>query len=259
MCGIVGIFGSPDNNNVKVFESLLKLDVLRGEDSTGLVAVYGEHVKHIKELGETYHLLWGEEYLNTIKTNNKNPNLLLGHNRHATKGNISIENAHPFNYDPISMVHNGTLIAHNDLVKELGVEFESDSEALCYAIAIFGIEKVWKNLKGAASVVWYDSAAKSLCMIRNDQRPLKLVFSKNNRHLYFASESWMLDAISNRYNIVADKIISLKPNYFHEFKIINNTLTCEYKELEEYTYVNNLMGYWDKVAQKWISYTKKRA
>ena len=40
MCGIVGVFGKASFRNFNMFEIMLKLDVIRGEDSTGIALCF---------------------------------------------------------------------------------------------------------------------------------------------------------------------------------------------------------------------------
>ena len=111
MCGIVGVVDLTGItfNQQKFFKQSLYADALRGLHSTGVATltkkfrpnVYKRAVNasDFLELGTTDKML--DKYGNKI--------LMLGHNRHATMGDLIDDNAHPFHHGNITMVHNGSL------------------------------------------------------------------------------------------------------------------------------------------------------
>ena len=156
MCGIVGVFGNLNAKNCKAFRDMLLMDTLRGEDSTGVVAIPFSHSKQDpiieKDLGLPPNL-WETTAKSKIFGKRGVPKAtfrgLIGHNRAATIGNICVNNAHPFQFDHVYGVHNGTLRYYYDL--DGYTELETDSMALYNHISNNGIKDTWKNFTGAAA------------------------------------------------------------------------------------------------------------
>jgi predicted glutamine amidotransferase len=203
MCGIVGIAGDLFSREELTMKRLLLLDSLRGMDSTGMAAVKlgGKKVEIAKRASHCFNLFDTKSFNEILSA----PSALafIGHNRSATSGLIKDINAHPFQVDHITGVHNGTLEDKDKVMLEdmVGQKFNVDSEALFAAIAMFGVKEVIPKLqkgkdsfKGAWSLVWWDSEDKTLNFLRNDHRPLWYCYSEDFKLIFWASEFWMLDA-----------------------------------------------------------------
>lgn len=185
---------------------MLVFDQVRGFDSTGICFVGNSNnkAKVEKELDGPENLwsYYDSELLDHRGVANTTQKVMLGHNRAATIGKVTRENAHPFTFDTVTGVHNGSLDDWYDLERdEKGHQFDVDSKALIATIARKGIDHTWKSFRGAATVVWWDEADGSLNMVRNNQRPLYLAYSKNNDVLFWASEPWMITVAASRNNI----------------------------------------------------------
>lgn len=213
MCGIVGIislrkhgFFSPDK---EVFKDLLVFNSLRGAHSTGVYGgSLGESTNYMKVVGNPYNLINHPDAAELWKEITFKWDFVVGHGRHATKGKINGENAHPFKDGPITMVHNGT-IGDTDLVK--GSAFDVDSKAIAHALTKYPADKVFSNIKGAFTVVWFDERDGGLHIVRNTERPLALAYSEKEECLYFASEGNMLYTVLSRRGVKFDKIEQIKP------------------------------------------------
>lgn len=241
MCGIVGVFGAPSKKMASVFFDMLQMDVLRGWDSTGVLAVKKKRDWYVHaELGVPQNLLQNPEFSREILDPKAvgTHSLLLGHNRAATKGEVTVQNAHPFIHEPIIGVHNGTLWSYYALEKDYEGHFETDSEAIFWAIREYGPEWVWKRLDGAATLVWWDSAKFRLHFLSNGKRPLYYSHTEDEKNIVFASEPWMIRSACARHNVKLRENKQFYPKD-HHMAIARTTrkwkVMIEYQELEPIT------------------------
>lgn len=207
MCGIVLAGGNLTSTDVEVFNQLLYCDVFRGQHSTGVFAKRSEinEVLFYKEALPSFAYLLQKEYkeLSTGKTNyTVSPNFLVGHNRHATRGAINSDNAHPFQHGHITLVHNGTLVNQSLLPEH--AKFEVDSNNIAYSISKIGAEETIQKLDGAYTLVWHDSSDDTLHIIRNEERPFHLC--RVGTDWFGASEEDMLMWILKRSKLHKNRI-----------------------------------------------------
>lgn len=234
MCGIVGMAGNLNTQHAKMFRNMLFFDTNRGLDSTGVVYVpmtLSGEIKVEKDVGAPSNL-WefnDSEIFNDEGRYKTIPRALIGHNRKATKGKITRENAHPFSFNHIHGVHNGSLINYSKL--EGYEEFDVDSKCIFKTIEEKGIEHCWANFHGPAALVWWDDEEKTLNFIRNKERPLVFAQNKAKNALFWASEPWMIIMAANLAKIELlpvdeDKGIYCKnftENYHYVFKPTSTT------------------------------------
>jgi hypothetical protein len=215
MCGICGIMTTSfiANKEFDVFKNLLYISSFRGEDSTGVFSVdkkdqTGINWKEttppsIKSLEPSYAFLkralavkTKEPYFDTIYRKR----VLVGHCRAATKGNINEKNIHPFEFDNVIGVHNGTIhpkFKHTD-------EYDTDSEALYRNINDDGIDAALNEVAfpgTAYALVYFDKKQQTMNFIRNSARPLYFTFTDDYRCLMWASEDTFINFVTDRMNI----------------------------------------------------------
>lgn len=227
MCGIVGVAGNTFQRDMKIFRDMLIFDQVRGFDSTGVVAVPNAAKFPLSEKDlDGPDNLWNYgqsgifDYKGVSKICNR---VMIGHNRAATVGNITVDNAHPFTFDQITGVHNGSLNYWYELEKdEDGNKFDVDSKALLKTIAVHGIDEAWEKFDGAASLVWWDSDDETLNFARNKERPMCFAYNKTGDILLWASEAWMIEIAASRHNlelkVFEEEVESNTGNYTRRYK-----------------------------------------
>lgn len=216
MCGIVGLIARRpagfDYGSVDMFEELLLIDQLRGDDSTGVFGVDKKrNVGVLKVASHPKHLFACPEWQKFRQHSYQNGMIMIGHNRAATKGEVKTANAHPFHENNIVLVHNGTLRGDH---KKDHADRDVDSHALCAAFNEKGAEEVIPTINGAFALVWYDLAAGKLCISRNDERPLNILTTDDA--YIICSEAWMGHAVASRKNRKVTDQAEFEPGFIYE-------------------------------------------
>lgn len=201
MCGLIGMVGDiPYQMRSGLFKDMLDVCQVRGRDSTGVIKVQKDlEYTWAKQIGSPHFLYESSMYDKLITTGEAAA--LIGHCRAKTVGEVSVKNAHPFDFPEkgIVGVHNGTLTGHSKL--DTYVYGKVDSEVLYGHLAENGPEDTFNRLEGAWACIWWDNEKKTLNFIRNSQRPLWFTWSKDMRTMFFASELWMFGVISRKLDL----------------------------------------------------------
>lgn len=248
MCGLIGYFTTEN----KVPEDLRKtvrnmwvLDQLRGWHSSGVMILKDDVPTIIKDTGgpnsfwerEGYEDVWDNEGLLSIDTP-----IFMAHNRHATKGEITAKNAHPFNFRHIWGAHNGSL--NGDFADRLAIRerdkirYEVDTQFLYNHLAHKGIEATWLDKGGAAALTWWDDKQKTLNIIRDSLRPLHFSLSKDGKTIVWSSEAWIMQkGMPKNLQNSFGKIEEFPINTLHVFSINTDDGKLSFKEEKIKSYV----------------------
>lgn len=245
MCGLVAVLSKNTYGlwmaDVNIFKSALYADALRGFDSTGIFMVDIDANAYLLKTKQTPLSLMCLKDFKTLEEYSKRRGMVLvGHNRKATQGTISDENAHPFLEGNTILVHNGTLVQHKKLK-----DTEVDSHAICHIIDEKGYKEALKEIDGAFALIWYDAKEKKVRFCRNNKRPLFLLESKKNYLL--ASEGDMMKWLSEREGYQDDhKIIScteIETKTVYSYDIKTQKIEKEVVKYYEDVSSNNNQGF----------------
>ena len=203
MCGIVGIAGKITHQakNI-VFKDMLDVCQVRGRDSTGVIKVRDDKDQSytwVKSVGAPASLFDFRKYETEIERGDVVA--LVGHCRHKTVGDVSVKNAHPFDFpeEGIIGVHNGTLRNHHTL--EGHSYSKVDSEVLYEHMSKNGAKDTFEKVKGAYACVWWNNNDSTLNFFRNDERPLWFTWSKDMEMMFWASEIWMFAVVERKIEL----------------------------------------------------------
>ena len=209
-------------DDLKMLKDLAYINGLRGRDGSGIIQGFGskwrKEYKVCKTWQEISYLLWFNEY--SSKGDRKflsdiQCNFFAVHSRWATMGVNSDDNSHPFDFDNLTGMHNGTLenLKYYDMHK-------TDSELMFEEMNRRGVDVVLKEIvehdpKDAYAIVVYDKKTGELVFARNEHRPLFFAYNMERSVVYWASEENFLRTAAERNKVKISSLVFLKPNYVY--------------------------------------------
>ena len=221
MCGIYGVVGSTDIN--EVLTKLQRLEY-RGYDSCG-IAYMNDNICYLaKSVGNT--ALLRKEVINS------KVQMAIGHTRWATHGLVNKTNAHPHvsSKNRFYVVHNGVIDNYLYLKNKYGFTMASttDSEIvvhlLDYYINRFTIIEALKlimiELEGSFAIVIMDNEDKNNLFFLKNKSPLLLGVSNNKVSL--ASDQLAFDNNANIIILNDNNYGLITNNSYQIFSLGNN-------------------------------------
>ncbi|CAF3788908.1 unnamed protein product [Rotaria magnacalcarata] len=181
MCGIVGIIKQNSDLSVanEVLAGLVNLEY-RGYDSTGVAILNSDKLIDVEKKCDAPSAMGKEELFKHSSS------VAIGHNRWATHGKATIQNAHPHVTKKVALVHNGTIDNFSELktaLKNKKYQFfgESDTEV----ISVLMTSHLDEGMSGEQAFVKTLSEIKGAfalgVIVANEQN--KLYFAKQNSPL----------------------------------------------------------------------------
>jgi predicted glutamine amidotransferase len=228
MCGISGIVNGSKHrlnsmNVCNLSRDMAIANSVRGVDATGVMQLDRKGIYYYKQATGGTDFTKAPESLGYFQDAD-NAWVTVIHNRAATEGKVTDDNAHPFSHigpknNYVLGVHNGTL---TNCWKVKGNTCEVDSDWAMQQLAEHGA-KALEKFTGAFAFVWYDdSDSRILNIARNNDRPLYFTYVKNTDRMVFASEWKMLTWLADRNNIdLDDDIYEISPYFHYQFNIDN--------------------------------------
>jgi hypothetical protein len=199
MCGIVGIInhkGTYLAGAERLMKDMLIMNQVRGTDGTGIFwSRGGKTVGWSKLHSHAMEFLDNQEAAEPLRQA-EHYHFLVGHNRAATSGGVTIETTQPIEDGSICLVHNGTLSGWPTKWKDghynpnKGTEHVMDTMGIAHLLQHRDIRYVNEHCYGAMSLVWYDDRDQSLNFFRNRDRPMWLL--PTERCTLFGSEPGLL-------------------------------------------------------------------
>lgn len=225
MCGLVGVASKVLTEPAKkAFYDMLYLDVLRGEDSTGVAAISkpyeeGTEVEVFKSIGSASDFFYDHaKFKRSRDITSKPVGVMIGHNRFATQGAVNEDNAHPFDFENVVGAHNGTVSQGSLRNFHDYRKYDVDSQIIYSHLShTQSIDEVWKDADGAMALAWWDKRLNQLNLIRNSQRPLHIAYADDDKTVFWASELWMILVAAMRHGIKLKEPIEAVPNRLYTF------------------------------------------
>lgn len=232
MCGLYGIIGKGIIKlDHEVFRALGIVSLLRGMDGAGIFETNSgsnRDDKFHKVGGDFTYLLYDMQYEYQKDREGKRklrkehfltstiPDMIMGHNRAATRGGYHADNSHPFNLERYVAAHNGTLVDKDFQSKDI-----TDSELMFREMEASGIVEVLSKLspQSAWALTIWDKVEKKLIFGRNALRGLYFTVHNDRRVMYWASEEGILNYVLKKYDInhgtifqfATDRLSSVRP------------------------------------------------
>ena len=264
MCGIVGVVYGPngaaaeDWTPAEAAELMFPNVVHRGRDAFGWLHTKADGHIQIRKFAES-----ATAGLDKVREDHrfgipKDAKFWIGHVRFATHGHQSYtHNNHPIVHGDIMGVHNGVCYNYSKVLEDTGRQHkkaEVDSEAIFAAINKYGVVPGLDQLDALAAVVFINRQDPSKVYFATcDANPLILARSKGGA-TYFASESWILDALGIEWDEEPWKMDD------YTLHVIENGVAGEYvqyadpKEKQRSGYGSNWYGSYNTNTPRTSSY-----
>ena len=200
MCGIVGVLGNREATP-RLLESLRRLEY-RGYDSAGITTLNSGGFECRRAVGKLKNLIA------SVCEHPAEGTIGIGHTRWATHGAATIDNAHPHQSGPVSVVHNGIIENFRELKPDLvqhGYVFKSETDTeiasvQCHRFLDQGLNPeeaarmTVKSLQGAFALLFLFRGESNLLIAARRGSPL--VVGHGNGEMFVASDELALAGLT---------------------------------------------------------------
>lgn len=253
MCGIIGFSSKNKFNKDKIIQLIMWNTFERGVDATGIYSPKNGLLKTVEN---------GFDFVQ--KNNIIEDDIFMAHVRAATVGDkTKSSNAHPFQYDGVTFLHNGTLKNHVDLLYKHELkyaDFSVDSQVIAGIIGKEQNFNVISEIDGpAAFLIHHDKTPNILYAFRNSERPLFRGMIGDDMYISSIKESLKLIGCTKIKDFKENYLYAIKDGKIIDYKAVKNTPYHSYTHTQtkcrEIYPVNMLMGtilplakkgYWEK-------------
>jgi len=253
MCGIIGFSGKNKFNKDKIIQLIMWNTFERGLDATG---VYSPKNGLIKTTDNGFDFVQSQNILED--------DIFMAHVRAATVGDkAKAENAHPFRYHGVTLLHNGTLKNHHDLIYKNEfkyADFSVDSQVIAAVIGKDQNFNVISEIDGpAALLIHHDKTPNIIYAFRNSDRPLFRGMIGDDMYISSIKDSLKLIGCTKIKDFKENYLYAIKDGKIIDYRAIKNTPYHSYSHTQtnfNVIYpVNMLMGtslpllrkgYWEK-------------
>jgi hypothetical protein len=225
---------------VELFSQMLQMNTIRGNDATGVFGVAKDgRVDWMKGDTDGWTFTKCRQYQEFEHRIYSNYHYVIGHNRSATRGHTAPENAHPFQENDITLVHNGTVTNNDQLFQESLV----DSHAITKALSQSDAKTALGLLKGSFALVWFDAKQKTLNLARNQERPLFLL--EYDSHWTISSETGLAFWLNGRQsNKLLGSPLLIPPEKIIQFDLTKDSSAFTELDYENYKEPIRNYGHW---------------
>ena len=259
MCGLYGIINREKTTFRRdVFTILGIANDRRGGDSCG-VFIDGEVEYGIGKNALFEDFFWNSKLIN----NTEKCQIVLGHDRKASVGAVTVEKAHPIliknNKGEVDfvLIHNGTLHNYESLAKKYIPDIDcskySDSQVLALILYHKGFDVLSEYNGGAAFVAvdyrsgkpvtyLFKGASKNNSLSKEETEERPLYFTFNTEYLVFSSIPSCLCALyDDVYEATNNYVYQYIDGKIYLYKTVDRS-KCQ--QTKEYAVCNN-NGYWN--------------
>lgn len=216
-CGIIGFSGKNKFNKDKIIHLIMWNTFERGLDATGVYSPKNGLIKTIDN---------GFDFVQ--KNNILEDDIFMAHVRAATVGDkTKVANAHPFQYNGVTFLHNGTLRNHQDLMYKHELkyaDFSVDSQVIAGIIGKEQNFNVISEIDGpAAFLIHHDKTPNILYAFRNSERPLFRGMIGEDMYISSIKESLKLIGCTKIKDFKENYLYAIKDGKIIDYRAVKNT------------------------------------